>query len=69
MLGYKINSFDVERQTLELIEGKSLFDPIDRIKNQYVALEQYIGYLGPSPLHFSQHISTSKVRSRLVLAL
>lgn len=40
-------------QTLELLEGKSLFDPIDRVHNQYVlplALAQYIGYLGPPPL-------------------
>lgn len=35
------------------MEGKSLFDPIDRVNNQYVlplALAQYIGYLGPPPL-------------------
>lgn len=40
-------------QTLELMEGKNLFNPIDRVHNQYVlplALAQYIGYLGPPPL-------------------
>lgn len=40
-------------QTLELIEGKNLFNPIDPVNNQYVfplALAQYIGYLGPPPL-------------------
>ena len=43
----------VGRQTLELLEGKTLFDPIDHIHDQYVlpmALAQYIGYLGPPPL-------------------
>lgn len=41
-------------QTLELLEGKNLFDPIDRAHGHYVlplALAQYIGYLGPPPLH------------------
>lgn len=40
-------------QALELVEGKNLFNPIDRVNNQYVlplALAQYIGYLGPPPL-------------------
>lgn len=35
------------------MEGKNLFDPVDRVNNQYVlplALAQYIGYLGPPPL-------------------
>ncbi|KAJ5953482.1 kinase-like protein [Penicillium verhagenii] len=38
--------------TLELLEGKNLFDPIDHVNGQYViplALAQYIGYLGPLP--------------------
>lgn len=38
---------------LELLEGKNLFDPIDRENHQYVlplALAQYISYLGPPPL-------------------
>lgn len=38
---------------LELLEGKNLFDPIDRENRQYVlplALAQYISYLGPPPL-------------------
>lgn len=45
-------------QTLELLEGKNLFDPIDRTNNQYVlplALAQYIGYLGPPPLEIIKH--------------
>ena len=40
-------------KTLELLEGKNLFDPVDRTNGQYVlplALAQYIGYLGPPPL-------------------
>jgi serine/threonine-protein kinase SRPK3 len=40
-------------QTLEIMEGKNLFDPIDHVHSQYVlplALAQYIGYLGPPPL-------------------
>ncbi|KAI4123119.1 MAG: hypothetical protein LQ338_005432 [Usnochroma carphineum] len=39
-------------QTLELLEGKNLFDPIDHVHDQYVlplALAQYIGYLGLPP--------------------
>lgn len=44
-------------QTLELLEGRNLFDPIDRVHGQYVlplALAQYIGYLGPPPLNIIQ---------------
>lgn len=37
-------------QTLELMEGRNLFDPIDRVHNQYAALAQYISYLEPPPL-------------------
>ncbi|RJE24171.1 STYKc [Aspergillus sclerotialis] len=43
----------VEGCTLEPLEGRNLFDPIDRAHSQYVlplALAQYIGYLGPPPL-------------------
>ncbi|KAK9859592.1 Serine/threonine-protein kinase [Penicillium brevicompactum] len=39
--------------TLELLDGKNLFDPIENVHGQYVlplALAQYIGYLGPPPL-------------------
>lgn len=35
------------------MEGRNLFDSIDRVHNQYVlplALAQYISYLGPPPL-------------------
>ncbi|PGH13924.1 serine/threonine protein kinase [Helicocarpus griseus UAMH5409] len=41
----------------ELMEGRKLFDPVDRINNQYVLpliLAQYIGYLGPPPLEMIQ---------------
>ncbi|OOF90911.1 hypothetical protein ASPCADRAFT_409626 [Aspergillus carbonarius ITEM 5010] len=44
-------------ETLELLEGKNLFDPIDRTNNQYVlplALAQYIGYLGSPPVEIIQ---------------
>lgn len=37
---------------LELLEGRNVFDPIDRVHNQYVlplALSQYIGYMGLPP--------------------
>ena len=40
-------------KALELLEGKNLFDPLDRVHNQYVlplALAQYISILGPPPL-------------------
>ncbi|PIG83706.1 hypothetical protein AARAC_011782 [Aspergillus arachidicola] len=43
--------------TLELLEGKNLFDPVDCVHGQYVlplALAQYIGYLGPPPLEIIQ---------------
>ncbi|KAI5357810.1 Putative protein kinase [Septoria linicola] len=39
--------------TLELLEGKNLFDPIDRSSNHYVlplGLAHYVGYLGPPPV-------------------
>ncbi|KAI1834470.1 hypothetical protein DTO006G1_108 [Penicillium roqueforti] len=50
---YPVDVFSIGVMTLELTEGKNLFDPIDRVNNQYVlplALAQYIGYLGPPPL-------------------
>lgn len=39
-------------QVLELLEGRNVFDPIDREHNQYVlplALQQYISLLGKAP--------------------
>ncbi|KAJ5578133.1 protein kinase [Penicillium hispanicum] len=48
---------DWSKDTLELLEGRNLFDPIDRVHGQYVlplALAQYIGYLGPPPLNIIQ---------------
>ncbi|KAJ6189768.1 protein kinase [Penicillium mononematosum] len=50
---YPVDVWSIGVMTLELLEGKNLFDPIDRVNNQYVlplALAQYIGYLGPPPL-------------------
>ena len=38
---------------LELLEGRNLFDPIDKVHNQYVlplALAQYMAYMGPPPI-------------------
>ncbi|KAL3444920.1 kinase-like domain-containing protein [Aspergillus insuetus] len=54
---YPVDPWSVGVMTLGLIEGKNLFDPIDRVHGQYVlplALAQYIGYLGPPPLHMIQ---------------
>ncbi|EEP77080.1 predicted protein [Uncinocarpus reesii 1704] len=51
--GYAVDIWSIGVMTLELLEGKNLFDPIDRAHGQYVlplALAQYIGYLGPPPL-------------------
>ena len=50
---YAADIFAIGVLFLELLEGKILFDPIDRLNRQYVlplALAQYIGYLGPPPL-------------------
>ncbi|MCJ1373452.1 hypothetical protein MMC20_004680 [Loxospora ochrophaea] len=51
--GYPVDIWSVGVMTLELLEGKNLFDPIDHVHDQYVlplALAQYIAYLGPPPL-------------------
>ncbi|KAE8353518.1 protein kinase [Aspergillus coremiiformis] len=50
---FPVDVWSVGVMTLELMEGKNLFDPIDRADNQYVlplALAQYVSYLGPPPL-------------------
>ncbi|WEW60369.1 hypothetical protein PRK78_005854 [Emydomyces testavorans] len=50
--GYPVDIWAVGVMTLELLEGKNLFDPVDPVHNQYVlplALAQYIAYLGPPP--------------------
>lgn len=47
-------------QTLEILEGKPPFDPIDRVHGQYVlilALAQYIGYPGLALLNTIQKSS------------
>lgn len=51
--GFPVDIWSIGIMILELLEGKNLFDPIDRTNNQYVillALAQYIGYLGPPSL-------------------
>ncbi|KAJ5353908.1 protein kinase [Penicillium brevicompactum] len=51
--GFPADIWSISVMTLELLEGKSLFDPIDHVHGQHVlplALAQYIGYLGPPPL-------------------
>ncbi|KAJ5405013.1 protein kinase [Penicillium sp. CMV-2018d] len=56
--GFPAGIWSIGVMTLELLEGKSLFDPIDHIHGQYVlplALAQYIGYLGPPPLNIIQN--------------
>ncbi|KAB8210114.1 kinase-like domain-containing protein [Aspergillus parasiticus] len=55
--GYPVDIWSIGVMTLELLEGKNLFDPVDRVHGQYVlplALAQYIGYLGPPPLEILQ---------------
>ncbi|KAJ5796120.1 protein kinase [Penicillium psychrosexuale] len=56
--GYAVDIWSIGVMTLELLEGKNLFDPVDRVHGQYVlplALAQYIGYLGPPPLNIIQN--------------
>ncbi|QMW42280.1 hypothetical protein G4B11_005604 [Aspergillus flavus] len=55
--GYPVDIWSIGVMTLELLEGKNLVDPVDRVHGQYVlplALAQYIGYLGPPPLEIIQ---------------
>ncbi|PWY82057.1 kinase-like protein [Aspergillus heteromorphus CBS 117.55] len=50
---FPVDIWSIGVMILELLEGKNLFDPIDRTDDHYVlplALAQYIGYLGPPPL-------------------
>ncbi|KAF2501717.1 hypothetical protein BU16DRAFT_556191 [Lophium mytilinum] len=52
-----VDIWSVGVMTLELLEGKNLFDPVDRENHQYVlplALAQYIGYLGPPSLEMAK---------------
>ncbi|KAJ5936660.1 protein kinase [Penicillium verhagenii] len=56
--GFPADIWSIGVMTLELLEGKNLFDPIDHVHGQYViplALAQYIGYLGPPPLIYIQN--------------
>ncbi|KAJ5618219.1 hypothetical protein N7528_006862 [Penicillium herquei] len=55
--GFPVDIWSLGDMTLELLEGKNLFDPIDHVHAQYVlplALAQYIGFLGPPPLQIIQ---------------
>ncbi|PGH14527.1 serine/threonine protein kinase [Helicocarpus griseus UAMH5409] len=52
-LAFSLDMWSIGVMTLELLEGKNLFNHIDRDNSQYVlplALAQYIGYLGAPPL-------------------
>lgn len=54
------------RQALELLEGKNLLSPIDKVHNQYVlplALAQYMSYMGPPPLWMIQKSSNPAIKS------
>ncbi|KZN92551.1 Serine/threonine-protein kinase [Penicillium chrysogenum] len=56
--GFPVDIWSIGVMTLELLEGKNLFHPIDHVHGQYVlpsALAQYIGYLGPPPLNIIQN--------------
>ncbi|KAM5448142.1 hypothetical protein McanMca71_004250 [Microsporum canis] len=49
---FPVDIWSIGVMTLELMEGKNLFDPVDRVNRQYVlplAMAQYIGYLGLPP--------------------
>ncbi|OJJ87940.1 uncharacterized protein ASPGLDRAFT_55214 [Aspergillus glaucus CBS 516.65] len=51
--GFPVDIWSIGVMTLELLEDKNLFGPIDQTNNQYVlllAMAQYIGYLGLPPL-------------------
>ncbi|CRL21622.1 Serine/threonine-protein kinase DCLK [Penicillium camemberti] len=56
--GFPADIWSIGVMTLELLEGKNLFDPIDHVHGQYVlplALAQYIGYLGLPPMNIIQN--------------
>ncbi|KAK2852153.1 hypothetical protein FQN49_005317 [Arthroderma sp. PD_2] len=53
---HPVDMWSIGVVTLELVEGRNLFDPIDA-NGRYslpLALAQYIGYLGPPPLKIIQ---------------
>ncbi|KAJ6028853.1 hypothetical protein N7540_004429 [Penicillium herquei] len=55
--GFPVDIWSLGVMTLELLEGKNLFDPIDHAHSQYIlplALAQCIGFLGPPPPHIIQ---------------
>nr|POE56215.1 putative serine/threonine-protein kinase dyrk2 [Quercus suber] len=52
-----VDVWSIGVMVLGLLEGKSLFYPIDEVHGQYVlplALAQYMSYMGPPPLHMIQ---------------
>ncbi|KAI1932876.1 hypothetical protein LOZ65_000483 [Ophidiomyces ophidiicola] len=54
---FPVDLWSIGVMTLELLEGRNLFDPIDYSNQQYIlplALAQYISYLGPPPLGMIQ---------------
>ncbi|MCJ1384252.1 hypothetical protein MMC17_007368 [Xylographa soralifera] len=61
---FPVDVWSLGVMTLELLEGKNVFDLVDRVHNQYVlplALALYIDYLGLPPLEMikqSPHFST-----------
>ncbi|KIW77020.1 hypothetical protein Z517_09466 [Fonsecaea pedrosoi CBS 271.37] len=57
---FPVDVWSVGVMMLELLEGRNLFDPIDRANNHYVlplALAQYIAYLGPPPLAIVEQVT------------
>ncbi|SMR63713.1 unnamed protein product [Zymoseptoria tritici ST99CH_1A5] len=55
--GHGVDIWSIGVMVLELLEGRNVFNPIDRVHNQYVlpvALAQYISLTGPPPLWMIQ---------------
>lgn len=51
---------------MELLEGRNLFAPIDKVQNEYVlplALAQYISYMGPPPLWMIQQSKNPVIKT------
>ncbi|KJX97122.1 protein kinase [Zymoseptoria brevis] len=55
--GHGVDIWSIGVMVLELLEGRNVFNPIDRVHDQYVlpvALAQYISLMGPPPLWMIQ---------------